>query len=100
MNYGLNKEDIKKIQNVFRTFPQVKQVVLYGSRAKGNYKPGSDIDLTLKGDSFDLETLNRISAKLEELNTPYTFDISIYDQIKTPELIEHIDRVGKVFYKI
>ena len=98
MNYGLSEEDIKKIQNVFRVFPQAKQVILYGSRAKGNYKPGSDIDLTIKGDSIELQTLNQMNAALESLHTPYTFDLSIFAHIKTPELIEHIERVGKVFY--
>ena len=72
---------------------------MYGSRAKGNYKPGSDIDLTLKGKELNLKLLNKISLELDDLLLPYTFDLSIYHHIKQPDLIDHIVRVGKVFYK-
>jgi len=72
---------------------------LYGSRAKGNYKPGSVIDLTLKGYGLDLKLINKISIALDDLLLPYTFDLSIYDSIDAPALIEHIRRVGIVFYK-
>lgn len=65
----------------------------------GNYKPGSDIDLTLKGHDLNLKLLNKISCDLDELLLPYTFDLSIYCHIKNPGLIDHIERVGLVFYK-
>ena len=72
---------------------------MYGSRAKGNYTAGSDIDITLKGEELDLEQLNKINIDLDDLLLPYTFDLSILHQIANPDLIEHIERVGKVFYK-
>ncbi len=72
---------------------------MYGSRAKGNYSAGSDIDITLKGEELDLEQLNKINIDLDDLLLPYTFDLSILHQISNPELIEHIERVGKFFYK-
>jgi len=72
---------------------------LYGSRAKGNYKPGSDIDLTLKGIGLDLKLINKISIELDDLLLPYTFDLSIYNAIDDPALIEHIERVGTTFFK-
>ena len=98
MNLGLPEEVIRKIKTVFGSFPQVKQVLIYGSRAKGNWRTGSDIDLTIKGDRIDLHTLNKISATLEELHTPYTFDLSVFEDLENPDLIEHIERVGKAFY--
>ena len=71
---------------------------MYGSRAKGNYRPGSDIDLTLKGRGINLEQLNAISNDLDDLLLPYTFDLSIFHHITNRELLGHIERVGKVFY--
>jgi len=99
MQYGLKKESIEKVNRIFAQYDKVEEVILYGSRAKGNYKPGSDIDLTLKGKELNLKLLNKISLELDDLLLPYTFDLSIYHHIKQADLIDHIVRVGKVFYK-
>lgn len=98
MHSGLKKECIEKIIEIFERYNEIEAVVLYGSRAKGNYKPGSDIDLTLKGSGLDLSHLNKISLELDDLLLPFTFDLSIYHHIKQPDLISHIQRVGIVFY--
>lgn len=98
MKFGLKENTIKKIKEVFAQFPEVEEVTLYGSRAMGNHRPGSDIDLTFKGKDLNLRILNRISDKLDDLLLPYTFDLSIYDHIENPDLVDHIRRVGKVFY--
>lgn len=97
--YGLSKETINKINGVFSSFKEVEEAILYGSRAKGNFKPGSDVDLTLKGEKLKLKILNQISLELDDLLLPYSFDISIFHQISNPDLIEHIERVGLIFYK-
>ncbi len=94
MKYGLKDKIVEKIQNVFVLFPQVEKVILYGSRAKGNFKNGSDIDLTIKGENIKLNTLNKISLELDNLYLPYTIDLSIYKNIDNKELLEHIDRIG------
>jgi predicted nucleotidyltransferase len=99
MKYGLNKNTVEKINTVLSLFPQVEEVILYGSRAKGNYKNGSDIDLTFKGKDLNLKNLNAISNKLDELFLPYTFDLSVFEYIDNPELVDHINRVGISFYK-
>ena len=99
MKFGLEENIITKIQEVFAAYPQIKEAVLYGSRAKGNYKPGSDIDLTFKGDGLNLSLLNKITLQLDDLLLPFTFDLSIYRQIDNPDLIEHINRAGVCFYK-
>jgi len=97
--FGLRENIIKQINSVFEEFPQIDEVFIYGSRAKGNYKPGSDIDLTLKGENINHDLLNSISLKLDELYLPYIFDISNFRAIDNKDLIEHINRVGKVFYE-
>jgi len=99
MKYGLDEETVNKIKSVFSRFNEVEEVLLYGSRAKGNFKPGSDVDLTLKGEKLKLKLLNKISLDIDDLLLPYSFDISIFHQITNPDLIEHIERVGIVFYK-
>jgi len=99
MKFGFKENIIEQINSVFEEFPAVEQVLLYGSRAKGNYRPGSDIDMALIGSDLTLNLLNSISLKLDELFLPYIFDISIFKKIGNQDLIEHINGVGKVFYK-
>lgn len=99
MDTGLTQEDILKIQSVFSQYKNIKEVVLYGSRAVGNYKPASDIDLTLVGDNLDLTQLNEIELQLDDLYLPYKFDVSIFNRIENPDLLNHIERVGKIVYK-
>lgn len=95
--FGLSADDIALYQSVFTQYPQIKQVILYGSRAKGTYRASSDIDLTIIGD-LDWPTFIRLESELDDLLLPYQVDLSLYAQIDNPELIEHIQRVGKVFY--
>ena len=96
--YGLKETDIKCINNIFTQFNTIEVAIIYGSRAKGNYKPASEIDLTLKGNELDISVLNRLSWVLDDLLLPYTFDISLFKNISNKNLIEHIDRVGIIFY--
>lgn len=98
--FGLKESVIQKIHAVFANHPPVEKAVLYGSRAKGNFRNGSDIDLTLiGGNTLTLEVLYRILSQIDDLCLPYTFDLSIFRQISDPDLIDHIQRVGVVFYE-
>jgi uncharacterized protein len=100
MKFGLKETTISRIHAVFARHPQVKKAILYGSRAKENFKNGSDIDLTLIGtEDVNLEILNRIMDEIDDLLLPYTFDLSIFHQISDPDVIDHIKRVGVVFYE-
>lgn len=100
MKYGLKEATIQKMCAVLAKFPQVDRAVLYGSRAKGNYKNGSDIDLTLCGDAdLTLDVLSKIMHALDDLLLPYTIDLSIFRDIGDPDVIEHIRRVGVTFYQ-
>lgn len=96
MPFGLSDGVIEKMQQVFAQFPNIEQVLVFGSRAKGNYKEGSDIDLALKGTALNLQTLQSLELKLDELYLPYKIDMVIYDTIANDALKEHIDRVGIV----
>ena len=100
MPYGLNDDTIKKINQVFSNYSIISKALLYGSRAKGNYKNGSDIDLCLVGTAIDIKQLHTIELELDDLLLPYQIDLSVYDKINNYELKEHIDRIGIVFYEI
>lgn len=99
MSHGLSDATVAKIRGVFARFPAIERAVLYGSRAKGNYKPGSDIDLTLHGRTLDSSLLGDIAEELDELLLPYTIDLSVYGDLDHAALREHIDRVGVLFYE-
>ena len=99
MPYGLNHTIIEQINGVFKNHTELDRVILYGSRAKGNYKNGSDIDLTIIGNQLELQLTNKIENELDDLWLPYTFDVSIYSHIKNKNLLEHINHIGKELYK-
>ncbi|GAB6058748.1 nucleotidyltransferase domain-containing protein [Desulfonatronum parangueonense] len=98
MTHGLQVRTVQKINNVLARHTKVKKAILYGSRAKDTQKTGSDIDLTLIGD-LDLKDLYQIMDELDDLLLPYTIDLSLYHDIDDPDLVEHIQRVGKIFYE-
>ena len=99
MKYGLSESTVEKISAVFSGFPVIERAVLYGSRAKGNFKPGSDIDLTLYGASLTPRLCATIAETLDDLLLPYEIDLSLFDSLDSLELREHIARVGVVFYQ-
>ena len=96
--FGLRDEDVSVIVNQIKNFAQIHKVVIYGSRANGKYKNGSDIDFTLFGNNLNYSTLIDFSLALDELFLPYQFDISIFNFISNQDLINHILNVGQVFY--
>ena len=98
MKFGLKENIIEQINSVFGEFPQIDEVIIYGSRVKGNYRPGSDIDFTLKGKNLNHYLMNSISLELDKLFLPYILDISDFNKISNRDLIEHINRVGEIFY--
>ena len=99
MSHGLTNTTVAEIHRVLARFPEVEKALLYGSRAKGNFKPGSDVDLTLLGASVTPKILGQIEGELDDGQLPYRFDVSIFSQLTQSDLIEHIRRVGVVFYE-
>jgi predicted nucleotidyltransferase len=98
MKFGLKKSNITKINQIFSQYNRIEEVLLYGSRAIGNYREGSDIDLTIIG-NIEFQVLQRLVNDLDDLLLPYKFDISIFSDINNKDLINHIKRVGIIFYK-
>jgi predicted nucleotidyltransferase len=98
MKFGLTDNAQRLIRAVFEKQPKIDKAILFGSRAIGNYKNGSDIDLMLEGDQLRLEDLLELMVQLDNLDLPYKFDISDRKSIQNNALLEHIQRVGITFY--
>ncbi|MFA5880057.1 MAG: nucleotidyltransferase domain-containing protein [Candidatus Margulisiibacteriota bacterium] len=100
MIFGLRETDLTYISDTLRQFEEIKKAILFGSRAKGNFKKGSDIDIAIDGDNITFSTVSRLQAIFEdESPMPYKFDIVDYSHLNHDELKEHINRVGVVFYE-
>lgn len=98
--YGLLERDLKFILEAISRYPEIEEVIIFGSRAMGNYKKGSDIDLALKGEKVDQRVVRRLSDELEEkYPLPYFFDIVNYNDIEDKEFKRHIDSVGKEIWE-
>ena len=97
--YGLTERDMKTIQDIFDKYPDVEEVQICGSRVKGNYKPGSDIDLVVMNVGLAMGTIGKLATDIEESSLPYTVDIVDFTSLKHKEFIDHIERVGVVFYE-
>ena len=100
VDLGLEQRDLDSICAVLESVPAVEQAVVFGSRANGCFKTGSDVDLALKGENLSLEQVAHISYLLnEETPMPYRFDVLQYKTISSVELLAHIDRVGVVLFR-
>ncbi|EYE87531.1 DNA polymerase III subunit beta [Fervidicella metallireducens AeB] len=101
MNFGLRESDLEYIINTIKHFPEIERAVIFGSRAKGNYKPGSDIDIAIYGEAITFDILSKLHSMLEdESPLPYMFDIVDFTHLNHNELKDHIERVGKVIYEV
>lgn len=96
--FGLNLRERRLLVTVFRRHPEIEEVRIFGSRAKGNHDLSSDIDLAFWG-NINSQLLGRLAGELDELPLPYTFDLSIYDHIQNHDLKDHIDRAGSTLYR-
>jgi len=98
MKHGLSQETKEEVHKILKKYPQVKQAILYGSRARGDYKKGSDVDLTLiGGDDLTRDILYRIMDEHEDSYLPYTFDLSILHKINDADFLGRIQKEGVVF---
>lgn len=94
MRFGLPDDVLPRVLAVLVSNRKVGQVTLYGSRAKGNQRAGSDIDLCLEADALTLEELVVLESRIDDLLLPWKIDITIRQQIDNPDLLAHIERVG------
>ena len=97
--FGLETMEMDKIIMSIASIDGVDKAVIYGSRAKGNYKPFSDVDISLVGKSLSYSDLMRLHSIIDDLLLPYEIDLNIFDLIQNENLKEHILRCGRVIYE-
>ncbi len=98
MPYGLTNNDIDEIVKVISSNVKVKEIILFGSRAKGTYSQASDIDLAIVGDDLRITDITNSLLDLDNLYLPFKFDLIIYNRINEPALMEHIVNYGVQFF--
>lgn len=97
--FGLKTNCIADIVNILKLQPEVEEALIFGSRAMGTYRNGSDIDIALKGEKISFDTISTIRLRLDELPYLYMYDVIDYKKISNPALTAHIDDLGITFYK-
>jgi predicted nucleotidyltransferase len=100
MNSGISEKIIGQLRILFSTNSKIEEAIIFGSRAKGTHRPGSDIDIALKGKSITLDDVLNLSIAIDELWIPNKVDLVIYDRITEPELKRHIEQVGISIIKL
>jgi type I restriction enzyme, S subunit len=98
MRFGLDENILEKITQVFEANSKVDKALMFGSRAKGNWRPDSDIDIAIMGKGITLDDILKMSVAFESNGLSYKIDLLDYNNIKEKALVEHIDRVGIAFY--
>ncbi len=99
MNMGLSQNDKDYIINILQRFKEIERAKIFGSRAKNNYKTGSDVDIAIYGDGITLNLISSLRWMLEEEGPlPYFVDIVDYTHLDQGELKDHIDRIGVLIY--
>ena len=100
MKFGLSDTVIQELHNVFRRYANIEKVLIFGSRSKGTYHVGSDIDLAIIGKDIDYAQLLNVQCDIEDLELLYSIDLLDYQKKKGTPIGDHIDRVGQVFYEV
>lgn len=99
MQFGLDDRELQALCSVLASMPEVEEAIIYGSRARGTNQIASDIDITLKGNELTYLQLALLDARIDDLYLPYFVDLSLFSMLKNPDLLESIDREGKVLFK-
>jgi len=98
-SFGIYEKSYDLIINAIKSFHEIEKAIIFGSRAMGNFKKGSDVDIAIFGENIKFETTSELNAKLnEEIPIPYYVDILNFNDISSKELKKHIIEEGKVFY--
>lgn len=99
MEFGLKNQEIRALRDVLASVPEVEEAIIYGSRARGTNRISSDIDMTLKDSNLTYLQLALLDAKIDDLYLPYFVDLSLFSMLKDKDLVESIEREGKVQYR-
>lgn len=96
--FGLSARTLERLRTVLSRYPQVRRALIYGSRALGTHRPGSDIDLTLDAPTLSFSDFLRLEQEVDDLLLPYQMDLSRLADIEDGPLRDHIDRAGRLLW--
>lgn len=99
MKFGIKDKYLDELHDIFSQISGINRVVLYGSRARGDFKAGSDLDICLFGASISNSDVSLLLSKLYYSNIPYFFDVAVWDRIKNKAFADNIRRDGVEIYK-
>lgn len=97
--YGLTEQSYNELMQILASFPEIEEVIIYGSRARGDYWRASDIDLSIKGKDFNRHVLALLNDKLYNSHIPQICDTHIYTNVKNSKFKDNIERDGQVIYR-
>ena len=97
--YGLTEQSYKELMEILSSSPEIEEVLIFGSRARGDYWRASDVDLSIKGKNFARRNLAILNDRLYESHIPQIFDTHIYADIKNQRFKENVDQDGIVLYQ-
>jgi predicted nucleotidyltransferase len=97
--FGLSEKTLSSLRSYFVGIPEVEQVILYGSRARGDYHKGSDIDFMLIGSGITPRLLSKMDMEIDDLLLPYFIQIIDRKQIRDASFLEVVEKEGVVFCK-
>ena len=92
MKYGLKQEILEQILDITRNYKQYK-FKLFGSRARGDYKRTSDIDIAIF-ENVEKQDEYKIRNEFDELDIIYQVDLVFVNEITKKELLDSIIRDG------
>ncbi|HOV92518.1 MAG TPA: nucleotidyltransferase domain-containing protein [Candidatus Kapabacteria bacterium] len=98
MKFGLSDQQLETIIEIISSFPEITEAIIFGSRAIGTNRQGSDIDIAIKCNNSKFNKRGNLLSRFEESNLPFFVDIVDYNSITTNELKMQIDLYGVVFY--
>lgn len=98
-SFGLSARTVALLRAVLAGYPQIRQAKVYGSRAMGNFREGSDIDIALDAPALPFDAWLQLTNKVDDLMLPWDVDLTLMSQVDNPDLLDHIARVGKVLWQ-
>ena len=96
---GLSRRIVDSLLETFSRYPKVERVIIYGSRARGDYRPGSDIDLAVIAPKMRFDEFSRLWNEIDELPIAFNIDLLHLDTLENQALKEAIDDSGKAIYE-
>lgn len=98
-NFGITEKELTQIQKIISEYPEIQTSCIFGSRAMGNYKNTSDIDIAIGGEKVSFHTVSKVHGRLEEeVSTPLFFDVISLQSLENKELQEHVKTYGKSIF--